>query len=227
MGLNAESFRKLHRRPGVGETYRWFKAVPSSAINPETNTADPAISDSRDLNSIIYVEQPVSAAWRAKVDETRRDVGVAEFGVISESVTQISVMPDETYIRKLDKVVLTQRVRSEIHTVLRDSDASGTLLDPLLWPFVVSVVRVLDAARNYVAGTDYKLTPNEDPLQPAAIEWLSGGTKPSVGHSYTVEYTRRPVYTHLDEKVRDQRPDINGVLLPLRIVLTEDKAGNR
>ena len=226
MGFLASRRRAFHRRRG--EPYRWFKATPSSAINPQTNEADPDVDDGRDANNLIYVEQTVDPAWRALVDETTRQRGTAEYGAIEESVTRISVMPDETWIQKNDKVVLTQRRRPEIHTVLRDAEASGTALDALLWPLVASVVRVLDSARDYVAGTDYELSANDDPLQTDAIHWLNGGTKPTTGHSYTVEYRRVPVYTHLDEQVKEPRPDATGVLMPLRIILTEDKlAGAR
>jgi len=199
----ADRWRARHRKRG--ERYRWLKAFRCSCANPQTNEFSrncPLCEKGR-----RYVEQTMGSEVRALVHGTTLAMDDEEFGVMPVGETQISVMPDESYLMRMDKVILPDRYLPERVVLKRGAGAT----DALPKSPVVAIVDVTKDATNYAAGVDYQRTGN-------AIEWI--GSAPSAGSNYAVEFTYNPTYIFLGSSQQVPRPDKFGVLMPLRGVLT-------
>ena len=200
---DANRWRVRHRRRG--ERYRWLKAFRCSCANPATNEFlrnCPLCEKGR-----RYVEQTLNSAVRALVHSTTEAMDDEEFGLLPVGETQISVMPDESFLQRMDKVILPDRWLPERVVLNRGTGAS----DELPKSPVVSIVDVTQDATVYVAGVNYQRTGN-------TIQWLSGA--PASGSNYAVEFTYSPTYVFLGSSQQVPRPDKNGLLMPLRGVLT-------
>lgn len=191
--LDAGLFRKFHRQRG--ERYLWWKAV--TVENPHL-----VAGAERDGN--LYVLQTLPAAARA-LFTSELSMGNESFGALSEGNGSISVMPDESYLQRGDRIGRpdTPLIRSEKMT--RGAGVS----DALSWQPVVSIVSVRREATFYEAGTHFQLTG-------AAVEWIAGA--PASGEIYHVEYLYVPLFKCLEEQ-RAPRADKRGVLMPQRMSL--------
>lgn len=237
---NFDVERKRGQHGRQGQSYRWFKAMPSPLINPTTGSARPAgsalpVNDNRNRNNNrIYVEQTIptyvtyngrriAACRKALVHDTQTELQHPEFGLIRVGFCRFSVLPDEANPAKYDRIVLSQRRLVGRQNVIRDKGTTGTLLDKLNHAFLVSIESIADEETTYTEGTDYQLTANSDatnPFAPDSVQWLAGGSRPEVGATYCIEYQFNPLYEHLDDNVNISPPDKNGRRMPQRMTLT-------
>lgn len=188
--LNAERHRTHHR--SAGEPYRWFRGIPV----PEGTAA-------RDVNGRLYIEQTLGSAARGLFGSTTIEIEDAEFGIFRKGTTAFSVMPDESLLARLDRIVLTGRELLCVERVIRGSGATDTLSQP----HMVSVTEVRQGVTTYAVATNYTIASN-------VVTWVLGG--PTVGSEYVVTYKARPVFEFIP--LTDHLPfkDRNGVYMPQR-----------
>lgn len=189
--LQTERFRAFHR--ARGEAYRWLKA---------SRTDNPRGVPTAERDGRIYVEGFVDPRWKALVHQTDVAYEDKDFGLIAKGTAAISVMPDETFLARLDRVILTER--RLLSRVLVTRGAGQT--DKLILTPVVSLVSVRHNSTVYVAGTHYKLTGD-------SVEWLNGHG-PAEAEKYTVEYTYHPTYVFIGSDRAPRAGDAG--LLPQR-----------
>jgi len=181
--MNAAEWRRWHRQRG--ESYRWLKGIPVPEGTP-----------GREQNGRLYVEVALDPAIRGMFHNTTVDMEDAEFGLIRKGATAFSVMPDETPMARLDRVILTQR-----EMLVREVVSNGTLAQP----YVAAVVEIRQGTTVYARDTDYTVTGR-------TINWT--GAAPS--GAYSVEYTFNPVFVVVPQSDQLPRPDRYGVLMPQR-----------
>ena len=207
MHLRPERFRKAIRRHG--KLVEWWKAIPTSDYNPETNAYD-RDSDTATEYGHIYVKQTLDNSVRALIQQVTKEVVDPNIGMIQVGDLHISFMPDEINPVRMDKFVLLETVETtrEVH----DKDVA----DVLHQADVVDIVSVQsNDGTVYVEGVDFE-------LDGAEIVWLDGdesASPPAGAPGYVVEYRYHPVYWYLG--VRGQtRGEQDGVPLPCNGVLT-------
>jgi hypothetical protein len=191
--FDAEKYRSLHRRRG--EPFLWDKSF-------ECGCPDIRQCDVCDKDGQAYVRQTVDSATRILIHDTVSDMQEREFGLIPAGQTPFSVMPDEAYIGRLDRITLPSRERIMQQEVVRGNTATDSLL--------YAPVTINDVRQGDTTFTEYELTAT-------GIEWV--GDAPAEGEKYAIEYTYRPVFVFLGDNDRMPRPDKNGVLMPQRGLL--------
>lgn len=189
--LQTERFRAFHR--ARGESYRWLKA---------SRTDNPRGVGAAERDGRIYVEGFVDPSWKALIHQTDVAYEDKEFGLIAKGTAAISVMPDETFLARLDRVILTERRLLSRALVSRGAG----LTDKLAFAPVVLLVAVRKNTTEYAPGTDYKLTGD-------TVEWLNGHG-PGEGEKYSVEYTYCPTYVFIGSDRAPRAGDAG--LLPQR-----------
>ncbi len=200
--FNPEHYRVLHRKRG--ERYRWFRAMPSGLSTAELREFEGAERDGH-----IYVEQSIPDDARALVSQTTEEVQSEEYGLFPVGSTRISVMPDESYFGRLDKIILTDR-RFVSRVVLT---RGATALDVLPRGYVQSITEVRRGTTVYVQGVDYQ-------MDASGVTWLDNA--PTVGETYAVDYQYSPVYLWLRISTQPPRIGSDGNLMPLRGMLSEE-----
>lgn len=199
----ADRWRARHRKRG--ETYRWLKAIKA----PDTSRGSGAPE-----GGWYYVEQEVGADWRALVDQTTKAIESPEFGLIEAGATMFHVMPDEAYVGRMDRIILTQRALRGDAILTRGDTEYDALPDAP----VMAITAAYAGDGPYVAGTDYV-------LDAGRIKWLANA--PATGTKYAMEYCYNPTYTCLGAAPdRMPRPGQGGALMPLRVLLTLKAIGD-
>jgi hypothetical protein len=189
--ITAGDFRAQHQQHG--ERYRWFKAIPVANWREVEGAG-------RDGN--LYIEQTLPEDARAFMHQTEVDFEDGELGLIPKGTSAISVMPDEAFLKRGDRISLPERRLPMIQLVTRGTGDA----DALLWTPVKSIIEVTLNGVAFTLGTDYQLLGN-------SIQWLQ--SKPDNGTQYTVEYFYEPMYFYIGSD-RTPRPDSGGVLMPQR-----------
>lgn len=206
--LNAEEFRALARN--LGEPYRWFKAFRANNYDPSDNTYQRnAVPDAR--KGRIYVEQTLPTGARCLISRTRVEMEDEKFGLIPIGETVISVLPDESFLARFDEIILP--VRKQVSRAVMTRAHSGDV-DSLPESNPVSITDARQNDTEYANGEDYE-------LQGSSIRWLTMN-RPEPDSKYSIEFEYNPVYTFLGEGAGERmaRPDVNGVLMPMRGVIT-------
>lgn len=208
--LNVQAFREQLRT--MGETVRWFKALPSYDATHIASTA--ATVGKR------YVEQSLAATVRVLAREQKQEYMHPDFGLLHIGDLIVTCLADELLIGFEDEVVFPGRTDETREAVTRA--ASGN--DALLERFAVALLSVSDATRTYVVGT---ASTGDCYLTGGAVAWRTAAAhKPSAGAVYTVQYSFNPVYWYTSGKVRAPRPiPMTNDLTPQQVALTKKLAG--
>jgi hypothetical protein len=206
---DAEKWRARHRQRG--ERYRWFKALRCGCESPRQCAQC-------DADGRVYIEQAMPVKARALVHSTQTEMTDKEFGVFPQGSTMISVMPDESPLVRLDRVVLTERRRTVRAEVTRGATSAGTgNSDAFIHAPVVAITDVRKGATVYALDVDYVLTES-------GLTWL-GSNKPANGERFAVEYAYTPTYVFLEQNDKPPRPDHEGVFMPQRGLLMMRQPG--
>lgn len=202
-GLTAADYRAQHDEHGEG--FRLWHASEVPGVNRSGKT---------------YEEAVLGSIGKARFHSTQRDVTVRDFGVVPTGSTMISCLPEVARLHSGDKLLRTSaaQVRAQRAVVVRDSGS----IDPLPHRFVsaIDVVKVNGVA---VSPSKYRLVEasRPDDNQRGGIEWLAGA--PAAGTRYFVRYLYRPFYVCLGESMSGQPVGEDGLLLPQRVLLREER----
>ena len=212
-GLDAEVFRKLHRQRG--KKYAWWKAFRCDCANPITGEADPGCALC-ERNGRQYIPQFVHPSFRALFDEAKEEWSDEEFGRFAVGATKISVMPDESFLARYDRIVQLEGRLVARETLKRGAGDRETVARR----FVPQFIGVRQGATIYRRDIDYLLSLPYD--QHPQIVWLDEGDKPAPGAAYIAEYLYQPSFLFVGAS-KPPRPGKNGILLPLRGYLKEEQ----
>jgi hypothetical protein len=193
----------------MGEAVRWFKALP---------TYDAAhIADSTATVGKRWVEQAVPLRTKVLAREQKDEYEHPDFGLIHVGDLIVTMLDDQIAVVFQDIFVFPGRTE-----VTREAVTRGTgTTDALLQEYPVRLVAVSDAARTYRNGPDYTLDTAQE------VAWTVGGTAPTAGDVYTVEYTYNPVYWYMSGKERAARPiPMASGNTPQQVVLTKRLPGD-
>lgn len=150
-GFSAEKWRAWHRKRG--ERYRWIKAMPCGCEDVRTCAVC-------DRGGRVYLEQTLPEAARALVHRSQHAVEDEKYGLIPAGSTEISVMPDEAYPDRLDRIILLDR-----RIVAREKPRRGQeAADVFIRTPVATVGEVRRAGVVYRPTIDYSVTAT-------GIEW--------------------------------------------------------
>lgn len=207
VALNPENFRALIRRHG--EPCLWQRAMPCNCTSSESAEDTEPCGECE--QGFRYTNMVLDAAVRVFIDKTTRGFVDAEMGPIAKGTTTVAAMPDELGLSFADKLILPRRVAWHKAVYNRGSGDTDTLKrTPAL--SIKQVQRVEPATGEvtlYVPGVDYRLEGN-------AIEWLSGGSSPAAGQSYSLLHSYKVTYWFLGEFKQEAPPSqFGGQLLPL------------
>jgi hypothetical protein len=218
MAKRFETLKYRRQNQVYGVPVRWWRALPCECVDPDTDQPDDACNLC-EANGRRYVEQQIKLSAfdgnpsRVLVGQTKIAMVDAEFGSIKEGSTQISVMPDEIDLARLDRVSLIDP--GLVETVRQIIERGEGLFDAVERTPVVSISLVIRSSTVYVNGRDFASHEH-------GITWLTGpdAIRPPEGVRYIVETQVRPVFTVLDVQSSARQSGSDGGLLPREFVLT-------
>lgn len=200
-----------------GERVVWYKAFAAPSYAPAIGL-DESVYDTHYDQGKVYVRQ---GERQALVQEQQIRMWTPESGVVFGSRLMLTAMPDEMDIRPYDKVVLLERETPVREQLIRGPYAgSRAIVDKVGMLLPVRLVAVTNGTTEYRLGHDVTLN-----SATRAITWVSGGSSPSAGDPYMIEYTCHKAYIFQGEGHREARP-VAGTeqLLPIKGELVESTA---
>ena len=209
--IDAQRWReRIHR---LGENFRWF---PAQLCGCE----DYRVCELCERDGRIYTERVLPSGAKAWFAQTEVDIESTEFNVLfPKGSSQITVMPDECWPQRLDRIVASDQEQPSREIVLRNTITDD---DDLVHGYVVSVQSVRQGAEIY---TQYVLDPEtleatgDFEILSQGIRWRSNH-RPLENTKYAVEYRYQPMFYFL-MPITLPFKDSYGVLMPMDGILTE------
>lgn len=212
VGFTAETFRKFHRTRG--KKYAWWKAFKCDCTGA-AGEPDPTCALC-ERNGRQYIPQFVHPSFRALWSEAKEEWSDEEFGRFPIGATKISVMPDESFLGRYDRIV-----QVEGRILARESLKRGAGdRETLAHRFVPQFIGVRQGEKLYRLDVDFVFSNPYD--QHPQIVWLDDGEAPATSASYNAEYLYQPSFLFMGA-LTPPRPDKNGILMPLRGYLKEEQ----
>lgn len=217
LDINVEDVRDLVF--DRGESFDLYRAAPCPCAQSQDVGEESARAEVCALgcvNGQIYTKFDVAPDVVAIVTDWNKTTYHPDFGRVPSGTAKWIGMADEVVLGDQDRVVLTSPARAELCREILKRDG---LEDVLAHPEVVVVREVRLGTQTFELGTDYDLVSSAGDHK-SSLVWLAGGTAPSFGEFYSVEYLRRPRLIFRADGNWPARGNMAGEILVQRVNLT-------
>ena len=216
--LNPVAYQSLFRAQGY--RVRVWRALPHECVNVGDGYDEHrTCTDPRCELGFIYLEEPLAADVRVALDTVREAIIHPQFGALTVGDVMLTAMPDQLYLRSMDKLLLADWKQGLVEQVTKGADE-------LLRPWAVGVQQVRTTTTIYGQGVSWSLDVDED-TGASCILWADGTPQPGEGEYYVVSYLYAPLYWVDPASDQTGRPTAGSSLaLPRAVKLSKERPAN-